>query len=181
MRSFFYTSILLCITLVLLLIKSVSSPRVTFAASSNASLAISNPTSPLSRVYPSEVLQWEFIIIQNAQQYQLDPNLIAAVILQESGGNAQAYSASGAVGLMQIMPCDGIAQSFICSGHPCFQNRPSMQELFDPEFNISYGVRYLAGLVNKYGNEREALYHYGPMDVGYRYAETVLTIYTTYQ
>jgi len=98
-------------------------------------------------------------------------------MLQESGGNSNAYSHSGAVGLMQVMPRDGIAASFICANGPCFSNRPSSDELFDPTFNIQYGVRMLAGLVSKHGNIRDALYAYGPMDVGYTYADKIISIY----
>jgi hypothetical protein len=35
----------------------------------------------------------------------------------------------------------------------------------------------LAGLLQKYGNTREALKYYGPMNVGYYYADKVLGIY----
>jgi soluble lytic murein transglycosylase-like protein len=163
------------------LVGLVSSPRVTLAASSsgNAPQEIESPTA-LSRKYPASILQWEKFILKSAQENQLDPNFIAAVMLQESGGNAEAYSSSGAVGLMQVMPCDGIAQSFLCNGQPCFRNRPTMQQLYDPAFNIDYGSRMLAGLIKKYGSQQEALYHYGPIDVGYRYADAVMSIYGSY-
>lgn len=179
-----FPSILVICGAVIGLISLISSPRITLAASNSTTVSRNNAiatTGSLSRAYPESVLQWEEIILENAQQYQLDPNFIAAVMLQESGGNAEAYSASGAVGLMQVMPRDGIAESFSCDGQPCFRNRPSMQELFDPAFNIDYGSRMLAGLLEKYGSQQEALYHYGPIDVGYRYADAVLNIYSTYQ
>jgi len=166
------------------LISLISSPRITLAAN-NSSASSPGENSPftgsLSKKYPESILQWEELIIDSARQYQLDPNFIAAVMLQESGGDAQAYSSSGAVGLMQVMPRDGIAQTFLCDGQPCFRNRPSMQELYDPAYNITYGTRMLAGLIEKYGSQQEALYHYGPIDVGYRYADAVLSIYSNYQ
>jgi soluble lytic murein transglycosylase-like protein len=56
-----------------------------------------------------------------------------------------------------------------------------MEALFDGQFNIDYGTRMLAGLINKHGDLREALFAYGPMDIGYRYADTVLSIYQNYQ
>lgn len=56
-----------------------------------------------------------------------------------------------------------------------------MAELYDPEYNISYGVRMLAGLIQKTGNPRDALKSYGPMDVGYYYADKVLKIFEVYQ
>lgn len=102
---------------------------------------------------------------------------MAAVILQESGGQSDILSASGAVGLMQIMPNDGVAASFECANGPCFAGRPSTAELTDPEFNINFGTKMLSGMISKYGSEREALVAYGPYNVGYYYADKVLTIY----
>lgn len=131
--------------------------------------------------YPEKILRWCAYIQQAASEYQIDPNLIAAVMLQESGGNPDAYSRSGAVGLMQVMPRDGKAAEFMCINGPCFANRPSMEELFDPQFNIQYGVRMLAGLIQRKGDVREALKAYGPMDAGYSYADKVLAIYQNYQ
>ena len=121
------------------------------------------------------------MIESTAVETGLDPNLIAAVMLQESGGDPLAYSTSGAVGLMQVMPKDGIASEFICGNIPCFINRPTINELLDPSFNIQYGSNYLAGLIEKKGSEREALFSYGPMDMGYGYADIVLAIYENYQ
>jgi soluble lytic murein transglycosylase-like protein len=134
----------------------------------------------VSEGYPETVRQWCGLITQYAQEHDLDPNLVAALILQESGGDSSAYSHSGAVGLMQVMPRDGIAASFQCNSGPCFASRPTIQELEDPEFNISYGTRMLAGLINKHGNTRDALMAYGPANVGYYYADIVLAIYEKY-
>ncbi len=135
----------------------------------------------LSARYPIAIQQWKSNIEDNALEFNLDPNLIAAVMLQESGGSAEAISSSGAVGLMQVMPRDGIAAGFMCNGKPCFASRPSMDELLDPVFNIEYGARMLAGLLSKKGSLREALYAYGPYDMEYRYADIVLDIYENYQ
>lgn len=134
----------------------------------------------LSDKFPDAIRQWCGWIEQYAAEVGLEPKLIASVMLQESGGKADAYSHSGAVGLMQVMPRDGLAANFMCSGRPCFSSRPTMDELFEPEFNISYGTRMLAALVSKHGSVRDALYAYGPMDVGYRYADLVLSIYENY-
>ncbi|MCU0488648.1 MAG: transglycosylase SLT domain-containing protein [Anaerolineales bacterium] len=134
----------------------------------------------VSEQFPNKILKWCEIITQYANQHNLEPDLIAALILQESGGNSQAYSHSGAVGLMQVMPRDGLAAKFICANGPCFKNRPTIQQLEDPEFNVSYGTRMLAGLVKRSGSLREALKSYGPMDVGYSYSETVLALYRRY-
>ena len=59
--------------------------------------------------YPDRLLQWCQLIEVNADLTGLPAGLIAAVMLQESGGDHLAYSSSGAVGLMQVMPRDGLA------------------------------------------------------------------------
>lgn len=134
----------------------------------------------VSKQYPKSVTKWCGVITKYAAQYRLPPDLIAAMVWQESGGNPAAYSGSGAVGLMQIMPSDGIAANFMCSAGACFSNRPTMAKLNDPEFNVKYGARMLAGLVKKHDSYREALKAYGPMDSGYYYADKVLSIYKRY-
>jgi len=130
--------------------------------------------------FPDNIRQWCKLITDYSQKNNLDPDLIAALIWQESGGNPTAYSRSGAVGLMQVMPKDGISATFQCKNGPCFANRPSIKELQEPNYNIKYGTGMLAGLVNKYSSVREALKYYGPMNVGYYYADKVLGIYKNY-
>jgi hypothetical protein len=133
----------------------------------------------VSERFPDSVRQWCGLIDKHARENGLDANLVAAVILQESGGNPRATSSSGAVGLMQVMPRDGAAAGFVCANGPCFSSRPSMSQLYDPDFNIQYGTRMLAGLVNKRGSTREALRAYGPSNMGYYYADKILGIYRT--
>lgn len=130
--------------------------------------------------FPASILQWCSLITTYATKTGLDPDLVAALIWQESGGKPQAISSSGAIGLMQVMPRDGRAANFMCANGPCFSSRPTTAQLLDPEFNISYGTRMLAQLVNKRGNLREALQAYGPMNVGFYYADKVLSLYRQY-
>ena len=56
-------------------------------------------------------LRYEQIVMGHAENYHLDPQLVAAVIYQESKFDADAVSSSGAVGLMQLLPetAQGIA------------------------------------------------------------------------
>lgn len=145
-------------------------------ANTHEDTGCSLPTS-----YPDKILRWCEPIERYAQEVGLPANLIAAVMLQESGGNPEVYSHSGAVGLMQVMPRDGLAANFMCINGPCFASRPTIAELKDPDFNIAYGTRMLANLYARNGSYREALFRYGPMDVGYRYADLVLTIWENYQ
>jgi hypothetical protein len=134
----------------------------------------------VSSNYPDKILQWCELITQNALKQDIDPDLLAALIWQESGGNPQAYSHSGAVGLMQVMPRDGLAASFQCPNGPCFKNRPTINQLQDPDFNVSYGTKMLSGLISRRGSMREGLKSYGPADVGYSYADKVIGIYKRY-
>ncbi len=160
-----------------------SSPGVVASSEADQSQAADggNSSCSLASSYPTDVSRWCDWIEQNANQFGIDPNLVAALILQESGGNPQAYSRSGAAGLMQVMPRDGIAAGFDCVNGPCFSSRPRTDELLDPQFNIQFGVKMLAGLIQKTGDIREALRAYGPMDVGYSYADLVLSIYQNYR
>ena len=90
-----------------------------------------------------------------AQQDQLDPALLAAVIEAESKFNPEARSDAGAVGLMQLTPstAKGIAQY---TGGSRFR----LSDLTNPDINIRYGAWYLGHLLAKYKNERLALAAY---------------------
>jgi len=134
---------------------------------------------PLS--YPESIRQWCGYIENSAQEYDFDPAFIAAIMLQESGGDADIMSSAGAVGLLQVMPRDGISAGFICRNGPCFADRPTIDELTNPEFNIDYGVRMLRGLVDHYGSDRDGLMHYGPANIGYSYVDKVMAIYENYR
>jgi soluble lytic murein transglycosylase-like protein len=159
-----------------------SEAKASFAEEQKAmeqSLAIPG-TCEVSPAFPDSVRQWCGIITSMALNHGLPADLIAAVIWQESGGDPQALSRSGAVGLMQVMPRDGKAASFECINGPCFSNRPDTEQLFDAEFNVQYGTSMLVRLIERYGNLRDALKAYGPMDRGYEYADRVLQLYEQY-
>ncbi len=100
-------------------------------------------------------LRYEQIVRGHAQNYRLDPALLAAVIYQESKFRVDAKSSSGAIGLMQLKPetAKGIATR---TGG----NRFRTSDLYNPEINIRYGSWYLRHLLNKYGDEKTALAAY---------------------
>jgi soluble lytic murein transglycosylase len=100
-------------------------------------------------------LHYEQIVRGHARNYDLDPALLAAVIYQESKFRADAKSSSGAIGLMQLRPqtAEGIA---IRTGGTHFQ----VSDLYNPEINVRYGSWYLRHLLDKYGDERDALAAY---------------------
>lgn len=174
-------AVLFSILMMVLAINFLTKPDIALASSSTTNqpemnIQNNSNTCSLSQYFPESVQQWCQLIEENATAVSLDPNLVAAVILQESGGNPSVISHSGAVGLMQVMPNDGIAASFQCINGPCFASRPSSNQLMDPAYNVRFGTQMLANLTAKHGNIRDALYAYGPMSVGYSYADIILQI-----
>ena len=100
-------------------------------------------------------LPYEQIVRGHANNYSLDPALLAAVIYQESKFKPDARSTSGAIGLMQLLPdtAKGIA---LHTGGSAFR----VDDLYDPEINVRYGAWYLRHLLRKYRDERSALAAY---------------------
>lgn len=140
----------------------------------------------VSPSYPQSIMQWCELITKYAHANDIPSDMIAAVMLQESGGDPNIRSYCDATGLMQIMPRDLTEKTILCgalnciNGH-CFANRPTIEELYDPAFNIDYGAGLLAEKYNYFGDWRDALKAYGPMDIGYSYADNVLTIFENYK
>jgi hypothetical protein len=89
--------------------------------------------SALSPYWPDVVRRWESIIVKYAEERNLDPDFIAAVIWKESKGNPEARSIVGAVGLMQLMPSEW---------------RPSAEKLKEPSTNLFWGARALAQTIH---------------------------------
>ncbi len=81
------------------------------------------------------------MIYQAAKKHQLNPQVVAALIRQESAFNPRAKSHKGARGLMQLMPAT--AARF---GVP-------KERLYQPEHNLEAGTRYLSWLIDKFPND----------------------------
>lgn len=73
-------------------------------------------------------------ITEHAKQFQLDPALVHALVIVESGHNPRAVSPKGATGLMQLMP--GTAERF------------GVRDRMSPSENIRGGTAYLRFLVD---------------------------------
>lgn len=99
----------------------------------------------IKTLYP---LKYRDIIFLQAQENNIDPYLIAAIIKTESNFNPLAVSPKGAKGLMQIMPQTGesVAEEI---GKKDFTS----EQLFTPEVNILLGTRYVADLYNEFQND----------------------------
>lgn len=97
---------------------------------------------------------YDDIIKEAAEQYDMDPNLIHAVMQAESAFHPYAVSRAGAEGLMQLMPE--------------LADEMGVSDAFDPRENIMGGVRYLKRLLSYHnGNIDLALasYNAGPGNV----------------
>ncbi len=84
----------------------------------------------------------------------LDPALLLAVTLRESGGDPDAVSVKGARGLMQLMPATA--------------REVGVDDPSDPAQNLQGGARYLARMLRRYDGDVDlalAAYNAGPGSV----------------
>ena len=79
---------------------------------------------------------------QPAKGFAMDRALLFAFMRQESGFNARAKSPVGARGLMQLMPRTA---SYVAGDRSL--RRRNRAKLFDPEFNLELGQKYLGVLL----------------------------------
>jgi soluble lytic murein transglycosylase-like protein len=83
--------------------------------------------------------QYDSIIEKAALSASVEPNLLRAVIVVESGFNSRAVSKRGAVGLMQLMPATA--------------TRFGVSNPYDPRQNVHGGARYLKFLIDRFGQD----------------------------
>lgn len=84
------------------------------------------------------VSQYDPIIVELSEEYDVETALVKAVIRVESGFNRLAVSNKGARGLMQLMPRTA--------------RHHGVRNLYDPRDNIRGGVKHLRMLLDRYGN-----------------------------
>ncbi len=95
---------------------------------------------------------------------KLDPDLLQALMREESALDPKALSWAGALGLTQLMP--GTAAEVAAK---LKLKRPTNAELFDPELNLRLGGSYLSGLVRQFKGIKHyaiASYNAGAGSVG---------------
>jgi hypothetical protein len=83
--------------------------------------------------------KYDEIIRSASARHGVDPNLIIAVMRQESGFKAHAVSYKGATGLMQLMPATA--------------RRFGVTNIYDPAQNIEGGTRYMRFLLDKFNGD----------------------------
>jgi soluble lytic murein transglycosylase-like protein len=96
---------------------------------------------PIHPAILSLSIRYDSMIRAAANDADVDPELLRAVIVIESGFDANAVSSAGAQGLMQLMPAT--AKSY------------GVSDAFDPQQNILGGARYLRDLIDRYDADYE--------------------------
>lgn len=103
----------------------------------------------LKKLYPKKYNEY---VEQYAKEYNLNENIVYAIIKNESNFDKDISSNKGAIGLMQIMQETGNEVA----------NRINIESanLLDAKTNIQIGTRYFSELYQKYNNTNLALTAY---------------------
>jgi hypothetical protein len=128
---------------------SVTVPASDIAAIEPEEVFPPNPPSPPT--LPKLDVPYTDEISAAAKEFVLDPKLIASVIAVESNFNWKAVSPKFSFGLMQLQPKTAAEMS--------------VENVFDPQQNITGGARYLRQLLDHYGQDLVlalAAYNAGP-------------------
>ncbi|MDX5594023.1 lytic transglycosylase domain-containing protein [Pseudovibrio sp. SPO723] len=91
----------------------------------------------------SEEKKIETLIKETAKKHGVPHELARAVVQVESSFNPSARGAAGEVGLMQIKPSTARGLGY----------RGSTKALYNPETNLEWGMKYLAGAHKKAGGD----------------------------
>lgn len=107
-------------------------------------------------------IRYKQFIMEQAAANDLDITLVAAVIKAESNFRPDAVSNADARGLMQLRPNTAreVARGL---GHKVDDS--FLEKLFEPEYNIILGTRYLAAMHKQFGGDEIlalAAYNAGP-------------------
>lgn len=99
------------------------------------------------------VRYYDGVIALAARRHDVPPGLVKAIVATESNFDPRAVSPKGALGLMQLMPTTARALG--------------VADPFETFANVDAGVRYLRGLLERYGRLDLALaaYNAGPTAV----------------
>lgn len=109
----------------------------------------------LKIIYPKT---YKEIVSIYAEEYNVDENLVFAVIKAESNFNNEAKSNKGATGLMQLM--EETAKDVAKKNNIKMDINNMQEELGNVNININIGTKYLSILLEKYKNNEVALAAY---------------------
>ena len=98
-------------------------------------------------IYKKEYSEY---VVKYSNQYDVDENLVYAVIKAESNFNPNAKSSKNAIGLMQLM--ESTAKDIVKKVEIQISDEELIEKLQDAEININLGTKYLATLIEKYKN-----------------------------
>ena len=126
---------------------------------------------------PTNVARWQPYIMKSIAHCGLttpgyDPALlIAAIVMQESSGNPNAMGAAHDTGLAQV----------VNRSHPLFPNRPSREELLEPQFNLNFASCLLKDNLKYTGSVEAAVNAYNGNGIhnGQTYAQIIFGHYTS--
>ena len=105
----------------------------------------------IKKIYRKDYSEY---VSKYAEEYDVDENLIYALIKAESNFNAKAVSHQNAKGLMQLM--QSTAQDLANRS----QINLTKDNILEPDININLGTQYIASLLNKYDSIEVALAAY---------------------
>lgn len=109
----------------------------------------------LKMIYPQT---YEEAVKMCEEKYNVEANLIFAIIKAESNFNKDAISSRNAIGLMQLM--EETAKDVARKNDIELNSENVREELCDEYKNIEIGTCYLATLMEKYKNKEVALAAY---------------------
>lgn len=95
--------------------------------------------------------QTKALITSTARRHGVDPKLVLAISMQESGWNQKQVSVANAVGIMQVIPSAGDWASSLVG---------RKLDLLDPEDNVTAGVVMLRALTRMADSEDTAIASY---------------------
>lgn len=92
---------------------------------------------------------WKDVVLEAAAKYKVEPELIYAIMRQESSFNPKARSPMDAFGLLQVLP---EVANIMAKKHQG-QALGSFEELYKPETNIPIGAQLLKQLSSKHKDQ----------------------------